>query len=404
VKGEISAPRAYPAWLPILLGFLQAVGAVSTDMYLPAFQAIDTDFHAQPGAAQLTLATWILGLAFGQIVQGSLADRFGRRMPLLLGTAIYTVASAGCAMAPSIAWLACWRFIAALGGSASMIVPRAMVRDVSEGHEAAHLMARLILILGVAPILAPSLGGLVLKFTSWRGIFWITTGYGALGLVLTFLFLPDTLAHARRVRLHLATMLQRYGHILTERTFMTHALLLSAVTFGLFAYISGTPTVFVTYYHLSPQLFALLFGCVAANYILCSQLNIFVVRRLGLNRTLHVTTTLYVVLSLCLLVLARSGFGGLPLLVIVMTLAQGLAGFMNPTGMVGALSRHAAHAGSASAVMGTMQFVIGSSSGFLMAWITDGTPVPMAALILAAACAAKTADLCRPGSSQAQRK
>jgi DHA1 family bicyclomycin/chloramphenicol resistance-like MFS transporter len=399
LAGETWAPRAYPPWLPILLGFLQAVGAISTDMYLPAFQAIETDLHAQPGAAQVTLATWILGLAFGQLLQGSLADRFGRRLPLMLGTGVYAIASAGCAMAPSIAWLAFWRFIAALGGSASMIVPRAMVRDVSEGHDAARLMARLILILGAAPILAPSLGGLVLKFTSWRGIFWITTAYGGLGLVLTFLFLPDTLAHARRVKLHLAAMMERYAHILTERTFITHALLLSSTTFGLFAYISGTPTVFVTYYHLSPSRFAAVFGCVAANFILCSQLNIFVVGRLGLNRTLRVSTTIYLLMSLCLLALARTGFGGLPLLAIVLTLTQGLYGFMSPTGTVGALSRHAAHAGSASAVMGTMQFVIGSSSGFLMAWITDGTPVPMAALIVAAACAAKTADLCRPRKS-----
>jgi len=399
LAGENRAPRAYPPWLPILLGFLQAVGAISTDMYLPAFPAIEADLHAQPGGAQFTLGTWILGLAFGQIVQGSLADRFGRRMPLLLGTAIYAVASAGCAMAPSIAWLAFWRFIAALGGSASMIVPRAMVRDVSEGHDAARLMARLILILGAAPILAPSLGGLVLKFTSWRGIFWITTGYGGLGLILTFLFLPDTLAHARRIHLHFATMLKRYGHILTERTFITHALLLSSTTFGLFAYISGTPTVFVTYYHLSPQRFAALFGCVAANFILCSQLNIFVVRRLGLNRTLRVATTVYLVMSLGLLALARTGFGGLPLLAVVLTLTQGMYGFMSPTGTVGALTRHAAHAGSASAVLGTMQFVIGSSSGFLLAWITDGTPVPMAALIVVAACGAKIADLCRPRKS-----
>jgi DHA1 family bicyclomycin/chloramphenicol resistance-like MFS transporter len=163
----------YPRWLPLLLGYLQAVGPMSIDMYLPAFPAIEADYHAAQGAAQITLATWILGLSVGQLVQGSLADRFGRRVPLLLGTAIYTVASVGCAVAPSIAWLAFWRFVAAFGGSASMIVPRAVVRDVAEGQAAAHMMSRLILILGVAPVLAPSLGGLVLTFASWRVIFWI---------------------------------------------------------------------------------------------------------------------------------------------------------------------------------------------------------------------------------------
>src|SRR5580698_1612296 len=191
----------FPRWLPLLLGFLQAIGPISIDMYLPAFPAIEAEFHAAQGSAQLTLATWILGLSFGQLGQGALADRFGRRVPLVGGMVVYTIASAGCAMAPSIAWLAIWRFVAALGGSASMIVPRAVVRDVAEGHNAARLMSRLILVLGAAPILAPSLGGLVLQFANWRGIFWITTGYGALGLVLAGAFLPDTLPAVRRVRL-----------------------------------------------------------------------------------------------------------------------------------------------------------------------------------------------------------
>jgi DHA1 family bicyclomycin/chloramphenicol resistance-like MFS transporter len=390
-----------PGWLPLLLGGLQAVGPVSTDMYLPAFQAIDTEFHVRAGGAQLTLATWILGLAFGQLLQGSLADRFGRRVPLLLGTAIYTVASVGCATAPSLAWLAFWRFVAALGGSASMIVPRAVVRDVTEGHAAAHMMSRLILILGVAPILAPSLGSLVLRFGSWRSIFWIMAGYGMWGLVLTAAFLPDTLAIGRRVTLHFGSALARYAHIVTERVFITHALMLSSTTFGLFAYLSGSPTVFITYYHLSPTVYALLFGAAASAYILFSQLNRFVIKWLGLDGTLHAASSLYLMLALVLLVLC-AGRGSNPfLLAAVIAVTQGLNGFINPTGTVGALSRHAAHAGSASAVMGTLQFLIGSSSGFLMAWLTNGTPLPMAALMVGGACAMKLADLCRPRKAPA---
>jgi DHA1 family bicyclomycin/chloramphenicol resistance-like MFS transporter len=406
--------RPYPSRLPLLLGFLQAVGPVSTDMYLPAFQVIDADLHAHAGAAQLTLATWILGLAFGQLLQGTLADRFGRRVPLLLGTAVYTLASAGCACAPSIAWLAIWRFVAALGGSASMIVPRAVVRDVTEGHDAARMMSRLILILGVAPILAPSLGGLVLRFASWRDIFWIMTAYGGIGLLLTALYLPDTLAPGRRMTLHVATMLARYGHILTERNFITHVLMLSAASFALFAYLSGSPTVFITYYHLAPSVYAVLFGAAACAYILFSQLNVFVTRRLGLDRTLHVASSLYLAAALTVLAFCSWWHVNPYVLAAMIALTQGLNGFIMPTGTVGALTGHAAHAGSASAVMGTLQFLIGSSSGFLLAWLTDGTPVPMltdgtpvpmptdgtpvpmAALMVAGACTMKLADLCRP--------
>ncbi len=393
--------RSFPRWLPLLLGFLQAVGPVSADMYLPAFQVIDADLHAHAGAAQLTLATWVLGLAFGQLLQGALADCFGRRVPLLFGTCVYTLASAGCALAPSITWLAIWRFVGALGGSASMIVPRAVVRDVTEGHDAARLMSRLILILGVAPILAPSLGSVVLRFASWRGIFWIMTAYGGIGLLLTALFLPDTLARGRRVRLHIGTMLARYGHIVTERNFITHVLMLSCASFALFAYLSGSPTVFITYYHLAPSVYAVLFGAAACTYILFSQLNVFVTRRLGLDRTLHVASTLYLASALSVLACCSEWHVNPFLLAAMIALTQGLNGFIWPTGTVGALAGHAAHAGSASAVMGTLQFLIASSSGFLLAYLSDGTPVPMASLMVAGGCAMKLADLCRPRSVRA---
>jgi DHA1 family bicyclomycin/chloramphenicol resistance-like MFS transporter len=365
-------------------------------MYLPAFPAIEATYHAAPGAAQITLATWILGLSMGQLIQGSLADRYGRRAPLLMGTILYSVASAGCAMAPSIAWLAFWRFVAAFGGSASMIVPRAVVRDVSEGHAAAHMMSRLILILGVAPVLAPSLGGLLLNFANWRWIFWILTGYGAIGSLLAAFFLPDTLPESRRVRLHLASMIMRWRGIVMERTFVTHALMMSFSSFALFAYLGGTPTVFMVHFHLSTARFAIVFGMVAAVYVLCSQLNVLVTRRLGLSRTLTYVSTIYVTLTLITLGVTVSNSGGPVLMAVLLAITQGLTGFIAPTATVGALTRHAMHAGSASAVLGTMQFLIGCSSGFLIAWLTNGTALPMVGLMAFGAVCLKIADLCRP--------
>src|SRR6195952_2751645 len=171
---------AYPVWLPVLLGFLTAVGPLSTDMYLPAFPAIEASLGGQPGMAQITLATWFAGLAVGQITQGSLSDRYGRRGPLIFGTLVYSLANAGCALAPDIWTLSILRFIAAFGGSASMVIPRAIVRDLADGHAAARLMSRLMLVMGAAPILAPTLGGLVLGFASWHAIFWLTFAYGGL--------------------------------------------------------------------------------------------------------------------------------------------------------------------------------------------------------------------------------
>ncbi len=386
-------PRPY---LPLLLGFLSAVGPLSIDMYLPAFPAIEAEFHAAPGAAQITLATWILGLSVGQLMVGVIADRFGRRVPLLLGTVLYAIASAACALSPGITALAFWRSIAALGASASMIVPRAIVRDVAEGEAAARLMARLILILGAAPILAPSLGGIVLSFADWRDIFWITTAYGGLGALLAGLFLPDTLPPRRRVRLHLGGQLERYRIILADRHFLSHALMLAFTAFALFAYLGGMPTVFIDYFHLSPRRFALVFGGVAAVYIVASQLNMVLVRRFGLSGTLRLASSLYAALALALLGVAATKSGGPVVTGLLLAAAQGCTGFIGPTATVGALTRHAAHAGSASAMLGTLQFLIGASSGFLIAWLTDGTPLPMAALMAAGAIAMKCADWWRP--------
>jgi DHA1 family bicyclomycin/chloramphenicol resistance-like MFS transporter len=386
--------------LPLLLGFLQAAGAVSTDMYLPAFPAIDRAFHAPAGSAQITLATWILGIAFGQLIQGAISDRFGRRAPLLLGTCLYTVASVGCALSGSIAALAAWRFIAALGGSASMIVPRAIVRDVSEGHAAARLMARLTLILGAAPILAPSLGGLVLLVASWRGIFWITTLYGALAILLTAAFLPDTQRREHRAAIDLATLLSRYRLILGERAFITNALTLGFGAFALFAYLGGMPVAFIVQYHYTPSGFAIVFGCVAASYIAASQMNMILVRAVGLHRALSLAVSAYLGLTFIVFAIAlvdhRTPLVGPIGFAVSLALAQSIIGFVVPTATVGALHAHAAHAGSASAVLGTLQFLIGACGGLLTGLLSDGTAFPTASLMLAGACAMKLAEFCRP--------
>ncbi len=392
-----------PGWLPILLGFLQAVGPISTDMYLPAFPAIEASLHSAAGTAQITLGTWILGLSLGQLVQGALADRFGRRAPLLLGTMIYTIGSVGCALSPSIAFLSAWRFVAAFGASASMVVPRAIVRDVTEGHGAARVMAQLILVLGAAPILAPSLGGLVLQWADWRAIFWINAGYGLLALFFAFRRLPDTLDAASRVRIHAGEMLRRYGHILGERGFLSHALMMSFYAFALFAYLGGSPDVFEGHYGLSPGRYAIVFGTIAASYIAASQLNTRVIRRFDLHGTLSRTSWLYLALAIILVGMALLDVPAL-MLGAGLAVTQALTGILNPTATVGALRHHGAHAGSASAVLGTMQFFIGASSGFLVGWLTDGTAMPMVGLMLGGAILAKIADLCRPESRVSRRQ
>ena len=391
-----SRTMPFPSWLPALLGLLAAVGPISTDMYLPAFPAIEAALGGRPGTAQVTLATWFLGLAIGQITQGTLSDRFGRRAPLIAGTALYTLASIGCAVAPDLATLAAMRFLAAVGGSASMVIPRAIVRDLSDGHAAARMMSQLMLVMGVAPILAPTLGGFVLATLGWQAIFWLVALYGAICGVVVWRILPETLAPVRRVRLSVVEQIARYRAIIVERSFLSHAAIGGFALFGLFAYLGGAPGVFIDRFHLTPALFGMLFGGCAAGFIGASQINPHAIRRFGAGRVIRVAVGVYVVATAGMSVVALAGIGpwwtiAAPVLVSMMSM-----GFVLPNATVGALSRHAGHAGSASALMGTMQFCLGAVSGLLVGVLADGSARPMALLMLLGAACALVADAFRP--------
>jgi DHA1 family bicyclomycin/chloramphenicol resistance-like MFS transporter len=291
------------------------------------------------------------------------------------------------------------RFLAAIGGSASMVIPRAIVRDLADGHEAARLMSRLMLVMGAAPILAPTLGGLVLGVTSWHAIFWIAVVYGMICCVLVWFFVPDTLPEQGRVKLGIAALLGRYGQILRERGFLTHALMGGFALFATFAYLGGSPAVFIEHFHLPPPTYGMIFGVCAFGYIAASQVNPALLPRFGASRVLHTSVAVSLIANIALTAIAFAGLGpwwvvAAPIL--VNNIAQG---FTLPNTTVGALSRHAAHAGSASALMGTMQFCLGALSGIIVGLASDGTARPMALLMLLGIAGATVADLCRPKSA-----
>jgi DHA1 family bicyclomycin/chloramphenicol resistance-like MFS transporter len=385
-----------PSWLPLLLGFLTAVGPATTDMYLPAFPAIEASFGAQAGSAQLTLAAWFAGLAVGQLSQGTLSDRFGRRWPLIIATALYTLACLGCALASSIRWLAAFRALAAIGASAGIVIPRAVVRDLAEGHAAAVLLSRLALVMGAAPILAPTVGSTVLAFADWRGIFWILAAYGASCWALVVLLLPDTLSPERRIRLHMGELLDRYRRILVERSFLTHASVGAFATFAFFAYLGGSSPVFIQGFGLAPLDYAIIFGANSFGLICCAQLNPHLLRRFGHSRVLRGAARTHLCATVALATVAFSGTPTLPLVLAPVFLAISSMGMLNPNSIVGALALHQHHAGSASSVMGTGQYLLGAVSGLMVGLATDGTPRGMAALMLAGSIGMTIADKCRP--------
>ena len=376
----------------MLLGFLTAVGPLTTDMYLPAFPSIEASFGTAPGTAQITLATWFVGLAVGQLTQGSLSDRYGRRGPLIAGTALYTVCAVGCALSPNLATLSAIRFVTAFAASASMVIPRAVVRDLADGHEAATLMSRLILVMGAAPILAPTLGGLILTVASWRLIFWFGAVYGAICCILVVWKLPDTLAPRDRVRLGAAGLARRYLHVGRDRIFLAYAAMGGCGMFGMFAYIGGSPTVLIDGFGFSPEHFGMLFGASAAAYVGCSQINPFLLHRFGAGRILRGAVVSYVLAALTLFICAVLQVGGIFGVVPPVMVALGSMGLIMPNSAVGALSRHAAQAGSASALMGTLQFCLAALAGGLVGILSDGTARPMASLMLLGAAGVVIAD------------
>ncbi len=385
-----------PLWLTLLLGVLTAVGPVSTDMYLPAFPLIEADFGGHAGSAQITLAAWFIGLAIGQITHGSLSDRFGRRAPLMLGTLLYAAASAGCALAPGLWTFSLCRVLAAIGGSASMVVPRAVVRDLTDGHEAARMLSRLMLVMGVVPILAPAAGGAVLAIAGWRLIFWIAAFYGAVSAVLVWRFLPDTLAQNRRIRLGPLGLLARYAQIAREPRFVTNALCGGFAMAGLFAYLGGSPAAYISQYRVTPAHYGMLFGANAAGFIFSAQINARLLPRFGTDRVINAAVVMAVLATFLLTLDAFTLWGRVFGLALPLFLFLASLGFLMPTTTVGALSRHAAQAASASALMGTGQFLLGALFSTAVGLVNEGTARPMALLMLAASLGALFANLARP--------
>lgn len=386
--------RAVTPKLPFLLGAIIAIGPVSTDMYLPAFPQLAHDMQDQ-AAPQYSLAAYFLGLAVGQMTQGALSDRLGRRGPLLAGLVLFILASAGCVVAWNTPSLVVFRFLTALGASAGLVIPRAMVRDLADGPAAAKMLSKLMLAMGLAPICAPMIGAVCVMFASWRFIFGLCTAYGVVALLCAWWLIPDTLPPARRSRLGVGAVLVRYVEIFRERGFLTHAVINACVAACLFAYLSGTPQIFEESFHWSSTGYALLFGVNSLAYIGYSQLNPILVTRFGIAPVITVMIIWQLACTLLLVLLSILPFGGLPLAGGLL-LTEGAFGLLLPCCMVGALTRHQNHAGSAAALLGTLQYAGGAVAGLGVGVLADGTARPMALVMLGCAAIAALAATKRP--------
>lgn len=364
-----------------LLGFVTAVGPLATDMYLPAFPELQRDLHCTSGQAQLTIGAWFIGLSVGQFLQGPLSDRFGRRSPLMLGMLLFTLASAGCAMVHDYTAFFIYRLIGAFGGSASVVISRAVVRDVATGKKGAQIMSQLALIFGVMPVLAPSLGSFVLGFANWRWIFWVAVAYGLLSILGIATTLPDTLSVEKRIPFHPVMIARRYVGILKERVFLSNALTATFSSFVTFAYVSSAPLLFEQTLHFSSANFGLFFGLNACTFIITNQLNNRLIHYMPIPVIVRRALCVSILLGLAFIALAlsqnTSNISALFICLLIMGISATL-GFIGSNCTVMSLTCHAPHAASASALLGCMQFGIGACSSILVSIIPQIGALPMA--------------------------
>ncbi len=367
--------------LPFILGAMAAIGPFSIDMYLPALPMLGQALGTTAGAAQASLAVFFLGMALGQIFYGPLADRYGRRLPLFVGLGVYTLASLICALAPNIESLIAARLMQALGGCTGMVISRAVVRDVADERGAIRLMAKLMLVMGVAPIIAPIIGGALLGVIGWRGIFLCLAAYGAILLLVIALFLPETLAPERRRRDGLRQVLGVWRRLLGDGYFMGHALAGGLVIGGMFAYIAGSPFVFMELHGVRAEDYGFYFGANAIGIMLVGQITARLVDRVPPARMLTAALTISAVSGLALFAVTTTGVGGFAAIVATLFVYVAMIGAVMPLTAARAMAPHGAIAGNASALMGALQFGAGALAGVALGALQDGTTLPMALVV-----------------------
>ena len=343
----------------LVLGALIALGPLTIDMYLPALPAIADDLMTSSSAVQLTLTGTLLGLGLGQLAIGPFSDAVGRKRPLVLGTAVHVVASLLCLIAPNVAVLGGLRMLQGVGAAAAMVVALAVVRDLFSGRAAATALSRLMLVMGAAPILAPTLGAAILLRGSWRGVFAVLAVLGVALILVAVFLLKETLPPERRRTGAFGPVLQTYRSLVTDGQFVVLTLVAALGMSALFSYVSGSSFVLQDGYGLSQQQFGLVFGIGAIAIIGASQLNVVALNRFTPERIVFYALAGAVASGVVLSVLTLLG-GGLIGFVVPLFFLLGAIGFVLPNAPALALSRHGEAAGTAAALLGATQFGLGA--------------------------------------------
>jgi DHA1 family bicyclomycin/chloramphenicol resistance-like MFS transporter len=371
--------------LAVVLGLLSAIGPFAIDMYLPALPSIGEDLAASTGAVQFSLLAFFLSMGLAQIFVGPLSDMFGRKAPLYLSLVLFALGGIGSALAPTIEWLIVARFVQGLGAAAGMVVPRAIVRDLHTGNEAARLMSLLMLVFSVSPILAPLGGSVIIEAFGWRAVFWFVTGAALVAIAMLALTLKETRPAAARLESSIGGALAGYRFLLGDRNFLGLTFIGAFGISSFFVYLASSSFILIDRYGLTPTQYSIAFSINAVAFIGMSQLTGMLADRFGLRRVVRFAVTGYTTMMVVLFGLTATGVDRLDVMAALLFVGYGFLGLVIPTTAVLALEDHGEIAGTASALMGTLQFATGAVAMAIVGLFFDGTSLPMVAGIAIAA-------------------
>ena len=377
------SPQAPPIRLILWLGLLTAFSPLAIDMYLPAFPQMERDLAAAPGRVELTLSFFLAGLATGQYVIGPFSDRFGRRAPLLIGCGVYSLAALFCPLAPTVEWLIALRFVMGFSGAAGLVVSRAVVRDLYDESRSANVYSFMMMVTGIAPIVAPLIGGFLLEHFQWHAIFWTLAAIGILCGGAVVFDLPETLPFERRLRQPVAAVVRRSVAILKDGRFFGYALAIGFSYGALFAYITGSPKTYINYFGVTPQAFSGYFASNAIVLLITAQLNRVLLRSWSPHALLRFAAIVALAGGVTLLGLAITGVGGFWPFHLTLGVCIATLGLIFPNATAAAMAPFGREAGSASAVLGLLQYIIGAFAGAAVGLLNSETPLAMAAVLAA---------------------
>lgn len=364
----------------LLLGALTAFDPLSIDMYLPAFGEIQKNYQTSMSNVELSVATFFIGMAFGQLFYGPLADRFGRRKPLIGGMLLYLVATLGCAIAPNISVFIICRLLQALGGCAGMVITRAIIRDLFEKNKVAVFLSNMALVMGLAPILAPSVGSVVNDLFGWRAIFYLLAAGNFICMLFIAKFLPET-GRSSQAKSGLLASIKAYGKLLSQRSFIGYLIPDAAIRAGMFAYIAGSPFVFIELFHIPANRYGLIFGLNGLGLMAAAQVNRRLLQRWSPETILRWSVRVAAFAAACVFLLAWIDISPVAVLITIFVFLATL-NFVGPNSLAGALSSQGHQAGTASALYGCLQWSMASFSSFLVSFFHNGTAFPMTGVIL----------------------